>query len=700
MGNRYQSELNEFHKHFDCFRGKKIVLYGIGRYTATLTDGVHDHCFVGLMDKNPDNVGKIMFGLPILTMEEAEEQADMVIINTSGTYWNIIYQRIKKIKIPVYFLNGKLAEEECLSEVDTTYWNTSLDEIYEKIEVADIVSFDFFDTLFSRSVCNPRDVFAILEEEIRDEMGIDFPYREIRSRAIQKIKENYTLDELYREIGRELGMPQAVLADVYRREINLEKSLLRPRTSMCKVLNYVMQTKKTVYIISDMYLPKSFFREVMIEQQLDIEEDNILISCTEGYSKRQGDLWKKYREEIVKEKSALHIGDDCNADVKMAQKHGIDTYYVASQEEMLRLSSLREIEPQIIDQNISHLMGLISTRIFENPFQLNREKGRVILKDAFEMGYVVFGPVIYCFLVWLDEQVKKDKGSKLVFMSRDGYFLEKDYQFYCEMLNQESEGCYLGISRQLAMTAAIKTEEDMQNFVKMPYSGSVAELLEDRFNIVVKESEKDSSLPDLYQIYKKEIWDHVKLIGENYTNYLKTMNLDDKSAVVDLGYYGNNQRYLNELTGLHMKGYYFNANLSKENANTEKAVMKACFQRTGDKKGVDSKILEKMIFIESFLTAPYGMVKEIDADGAFVCAKSNKNQRRFAVKEKINEGVKQFIRECCENGKMVINEKFMLFTDNWFGLCMSGKVGFTDEIKESFYNDNAMMNRLESALFY
>ena len=107
MGNRYQSELNEFHKHFDCFRGKKIVLYGIGRYTATLTDGVHDHCFVGLMDKNPDNVGKIMFGLPILTMEEAEEQADMVIINTSGTYWNIIYQRIKKIKIPVYFLNGK-----------------------------------------------------------------------------------------------------------------------------------------------------------------------------------------------------------------------------------------------------------------------------------------------------------------------------------------------------------------------------------------------------------------------------------------------------------------------------------------------------------------------------------------------------------------------------------------------------------------
>ena len=70
------------------------------------------------------------------------------------------------------------------------------------------------------------------------------------------------------------------------------------------------------------------------------------------------------------------------------------------------------------------------------------------------------------------------------------------------------------------------------------------------------------------------------------------------------------------------------------------------------------------------------------------------------MKEKINEGVKQFIRECCENGKMVINEKFMLFTDNWFGLCMSGKVGFTDEIKESFYNDNAMMNRLESALFY
>ena len=68
----------------------------------------------------------------------------------------------------------------------------------------------------------------------------------------------------------------------------------------------------------------------------------------------------------------------------------------------------------------------------------------------------------------------------------------------------------------------------------------------------------------------------------------------------------DNQRYLNELTEQNMKGYYFNADLSPENSNSQKAVMKACFQSAEDSRGQESQIHEKMIFIESFLTAPYG----------------------------------------------------------------------------------------------
>ena len=72
MNNKYQIELDEFKENFKEFRKSRIVLYGIGRYTATLVDGLKDFQFVGLMDKDPANVGKIMFGIPIVSKEEAE----------------------------------------------------------------------------------------------------------------------------------------------------------------------------------------------------------------------------------------------------------------------------------------------------------------------------------------------------------------------------------------------------------------------------------------------------------------------------------------------------------------------------------------------------------------------------------------------------------------------------------------------------
>jgi len=700
MGNRYQSELDEFHKNFDRFRGKRIVLYGIGRYTATLVDGVKDHAFVGLMDKDPANSGKVMFGLPILTEREAEERADLVIINTSGTYWEVIYRRIKEIRIPVYFLNGELAREEELPETENGYWDSSMEELRRKIETSNIISFDFFDTLFVRKVCNPGDVFAVLEEEIHEEMGLEIPYRELRSTAGKGLRTDYTLKELYQRIGEISGLKQQMLDEIYDREIHLEKRLLTPRIKMLEALKYAKALQKDVYVISDMYLPESFFCDVLKIYQIRMEKGKVLVSCEEGTSKRRGGLWKNYSERAeAKGKRMLHIGDDRTADVEMPSKYGLDSFYVASQMEMLRMSSVREIEPQIRDEGDSLMMGLVLNRLFADPFRFNARKGKVAIQDAEEMGYVVFGPVLHTFLTWVREQARVDGVKKLIFLSRDGYFLKEDYD---SLFGTESG--YLGISRQLAMTASIQTEEDLWRLIQMPYSGRCAELLEDRFQIRSSPEEQDQSMQDLYQKHREEIWEYVGKVRRDYLDYLKEMQLDNACAVVDLGYYGNNQTYLNELTGLKMRGYYFNANLAKENTNVQrtgqKDGMKACFQDVEDEKGLRSKVLEKMIYLESFLTAPYGMVTAVGKEGNFLCAADGGNQKQFAVKEKINEGVKQFMKDFLTHGGRLAGKNSRQLADCWYGLCMGGKMEFSEEIKKSFYNDNAMMNRIESMLFY
>ncbi|MCM1038092.1 MAG: hypothetical protein NC434_02130 [Ruminococcus sp.] len=539
-----------------------------------------------------------------------------------------------------------------------------------------------------------------MEYEIHTEMKCNLPYRELRNNAIQKLGNDYTLEELYKEIEKQSELENYIINEIYSREMHLEGRLLSGRKRMLECVAYAEYFKKEIYIISDMYLPKNFYSSILRKYGLNIGNENILISSERKKSKRQGDLWKWYAEEIVKGKKALHIGDDPKADVEIPQKYGITAYHAASQIELLRWSSIREVESGIVNTDISQMTGILLNKIFNDPFAVNAQKGKIMIEDASTMGYVVFGPIIFIFLSWIMEQAKEDQIKKMVFMSRDGYFLRKDYEYYCTQVHNDVKSCYIGISRQLAMLASIQSDSELWNFVSMPYSGSPVQLLEDRFNIRASAEEQNLEWPALYAIYKNKIWEYVRSVRKNYLNYLKNCRLDDDCAMIDLGYYGNNQRFLNKLTSLHMKGYYFNADLSEQNGNFKKNLMKACFQNHKDSKGTESKILKNMIVIESFLTAPYGMVKEIDEYGNWICAESCGNQKRFAIKEKINEGVKQYIRDCCAGGIKVSDNLSREFVDYWYGLCLTGKMEFSEEIKKSFYNDNAMMNRIESLVFY
>ena len=128
--------------------------------------------------------------------------------------------------------------------------------------------------------------------------------------------------------------------------------------------------------------------------------------------------------------------------------------------------------------------------------------------------------------------------------------------------------------------------------------------------------------------------------------------------------------------------------------------MTACFQDADDPAGESSEVLKRIIYLESFLTAPYGMVKAVDKFGKFICAKPRKNQRYFSERETINHGVKGFIRDYVERfGEFRLRVNPM-FVDRFYGYCMDGALEFAESVKRIFYNDNAMMNRIESMLFY
>lgn len=116
-------EGKEFYNNFHSFIDKRIVLYGTGRLTQRLlTMIVNEFHIIGLMDSDKGIIGQKKWGIPILGPEEAERKADLIIINTAEIHWQVIYEQICKLKIPIYYVNGWKADPEaCQKEIIQWY---------------------------------------------------------------------------------------------------------------------------------------------------------------------------------------------------------------------------------------------------------------------------------------------------------------------------------------------------------------------------------------------------------------------------------------------------------------------------------------------------------------------------------------------------------------------------------------------------
>lgn len=690
MNSNNTRELKEFSRNFNVYRDKKIVLYGIGRYASLIATQIEGFHFVGFMDKNIEKIGEYHLGIPILSQEEAEAIADLVIIATSEDYWDVIYQRIKDFKLPIYFSNGQKAS--------TTLLNTNLFEEYkfEKkellglIEKADVVSFDFFDTLFMRSVAEPLYVFELLALEVGKKNIV-----ELRNQALKHMKLYYTFEELYDEIRKVSNSSMEEIEKIKNKEIEIEKRLIKPRNDIFDIFREVLD-KKEVWIVSEMYLPKEFYTSLLNSYGIVISEEHILVSSECKCSKTDGTIYTKLKS-YNENKNILHIGDNKKLDGDIPLQYGIQTYHVPNVWELCNKSTISDINPQVTDLYSSAIWGLQLQKIFNSPYSNN---SRVKISTNQEMGYCIYGPVVLTFLLWLRERTQQDNIKKIIFFARDGYFLEKNYVLLDNLLGINFPKEYLGISRKLSIIASINTKEELIDYINMPYVGTMKQRLEDRLEFMNGIKEPIESIETYIENNKDEIWNNLKRIKKNYLSYLEQFELNNNCAIVDLGTEGTCQRYLNKLLGLKMSGYYFRANLSESNDNLNFQKMIPCFQKDDDKLAKNSFISKKILYLEAFLTAPYGMIKEVDENGEFICSSKKQNQIYFSTREQMNQGVEQFIIDYIKYfGKANIKPNIK-FIDQYYGIMMSDKVIIDDGIKKTFYHDNELMGRNESALFY
>lgn len=602
---------NQFVQNFIQDKSIPIVLYGTGLNTHKLLVRLSKESrsrVAGLMDAK--RTGEELWGSRVLSYDEvAEIENCIIVIIARNAVIHVIYDRIKEFcrenGIDVYDVNGNKMEEGTQGIEHPCFFQRE-DELRELIEQHDIISFDIFDTLLTRRIQRPRDIFQVMDSKLE---GKSYCFSKERIEAEDSFSGGYNpnFHEIYEKMQKKLGLSETETEDLKQLEIAVEKQFLVCRYKMCEILHWAVKIGKRVCIVSDMYWTKEMLRQLLTELGIFGYED-IWVSCEYRKSKQSG-LYEIYREETAKEGQGryLHIGDNFYSDILAAQNAGIEAYQIYSVQEKLERSIYAKCLSHVhsLEENI--VASLFAETAFNDPFRITNGVGKLKIIDTEEITKLCIAPVICKYVLWLAQKVKADNCDFVILPSRDGFLIEKMYQRLegCHPEWKLPEEGYIYVSRRSSMIAAVEKEEDIHEIVGFIFVEDTEKLFWERFGIRLSEEMKASG--SNAQEIAGEMMDQLLRVcedeGKNYRKYLAQFSLAEKKKVAFMDFLamGTVQEAMERILGRQLEGYYF-LRRSGTKEKLQKLHCQSLYPMAGDFQ-MDENIYRFYYFLEAVITS-------------------------------------------------------------------------------------------------
>lgn len=703
-----------FAENFGFLQGKNLVLYGLGYRTGGLIEALGDKFrFIGLMDREEENIGKIFFGKPVLGRAEVIARADAIVI-VSVSFYDVIFRRIASLwtehHIPIYFPNGIQAElsGQAYDEMPPEAMRLSKEQVKADIEAHDVISFDLFDTLLMRKVLDSETVFSLVEA-LADQPGFYKARKEAYSDA-QKERAP-TWEDIYARVMLALADSGAQKGALEAWEKRVEERLLSPRQAMVDCFSYAKTLGKSVYIVSDMYFSRAVLAALLSSFGITLPEARILVSADHQCSKEGGALFDVLKEREPGEKRFLHIGDDLYSDVYGAEKKGITARRIYSAKEMMRHTIFYPFvaeEKSLIGKTA---LGLIGEKLFNSPFPKDRvdDRGKVAVRNERELGYIAYGPLIFSYLGYLLRMCREKEIKKLLFCARDGFLLQRAFDRYAALLGVDDiETKYLKISRLLIRKMRLESSEEIRAFAHLPYRGTKKDFFWQRFGCDGADR-GDLELPRDFSLIEGELaaregeiiaWS--RAMAKRYESYLRQeIGAFAGAALVDFGYTGSTQYYLSQFLRMPLTGFYLLADMTHDNPYNDGQDKYSCIFDERDRRGQKSSLQKLFLLLEAVYTAPYGTFTALEEGGRFVTAPLTKNNLYFAVKEKIHEGVLAFIEDMVGVwGNEVFREALSpVLGAKCLDAVFGEHVAIPQNIVDTFYQDDILQYQTDRKIF-
>lgn len=637
--NEREYVITTFRKNFinEESRIKDTVIYGLGKNTKTILETFPDYPIIGLLD-GFETSGEI-YGKRILSLDVLKGVVYRIIIIARTGAQKIIYNRISEYcenhDIEVFNLEGEnLSEKNRTVLLENSYFELNKEDLQKEVDRHDNISFDIFDTLITRKVLYPENVFELISERIGS-LNFDYVAERIKAEKRLSIHTIPNIYEIYEEIKRKTSADEYTVKMLIESEIETEKKLLIRREVMVELLNYAILQKKKVYLISDMYLTKEIIKNILTGLKIDGYAD-ILVSCDYGVDKSNG-LYYRYKE-VVKEGSYLHIGDSEVGDGICAMSCDINCFLIKSPSDMLHISVGRSLIKHMQNKTGMLEMGMYASGIFNNPFSLYKSAGRLKINSTYDFGYLYVAPVITEFILWLIGRMQETHFDKILFISRDGYLIKALYDIAKKRLSDKNGGIlpdseYFLTSRRLCIASTIEDEESIRYAVALSFDGTPVELLEKRF-FVKEEMKIDNELIYLdrteYALTHKEaIYKKSKELRDNYLEYIKKLGIgiDERIAIFDFVSTGTCQMCIEKLLGMKLTGMYY----TRIYEDYEPKINLDIINYTRD--------CENYFLLEYLIKAPEASLSYMDNSGAPIYSEEKRYSEQIADIKSMQQGV-------------------------------------------------------------
>lgn len=366
---------------FQKYIGEKTALYGLGTETKGALLSLEDRFeILGLLDSFREE-GEL-YGKKIVSLSYVVEAGvKLIIVVARPGSCKAIAGKIGDIcsecGIALMDIRGKnLLERESITYSFMHMKGETKDELYKKIDKAEVISFDLFDTLILREVLFSSDIIELMDSALKmKDIYIDqFPSKRLEAEKRLSDEGAPTLERLYKEV---LKCTQGVCVsagELAELEWEIDCRTLLRREAVCEAYKYCIQKKKAVYIVTDTYYTKTQIEQILRECLLT-GYTGLLVSCEYNTGKRQH-LFDKLLE-LEGEKQYLHIGDDLITDMEMALKKGMDTYRIFSKEDLLDAVGNMGLEMDSDSLAERLKVGMFSAKLFNDPFQFETAKKKI-----------------------------------------------------------------------------------------------------------------------------------------------------------------------------------------------------------------------------------------------------------------------------------------------------------------------------------